>query len=272
MIKNIMTVDLEDFYNDLPYSEWNQYNGRVEETTMIVLDLFEKYNARATFFTLGYIAQKHPGLIELVKSKGHEIASHSFSHPNVSKMTRQDFEMDLIKSLQILRRVSGERILGFRAPYFSLNKHSLWAFSILRKYFRYDSSFFPVRFHYGLHNAPRHIYRMSDENPLEQDDNGKLVEIPMATLTLPVIGNIPAAGGIYLRFLPYYILKKGIETFNRKGLPAVLYIHPKDLDPKMPRIRTIPWYSYWGLDRATKKFESILRSFKFSPIREVISL
>ena len=272
VIRNIMSVDLEDYYCDLPFSTWNGYQSRVVDTTRAILNLFDKYKIQATFFTLGYIAERHPDLIEEVKSRGHEISSHGYSHRNLKNMSKESFELDLIKSLEILRKISKERILGFRAPFFSINKWNFWAFDVIKKYLRYDSSIFPVKLHYGLSEAPRSIYRMSDKYPLKDEADSKFIEIPMTTLRLPGIGNFPTAGGIYLRFLPYTLFKIAIEKFNKSGFPAVFYIHPKDLDPAMPRIQGYAWHNYWGLNRAAKKFESILRAFRFSSVREVIKL
>jgi polysaccharide deacetylase family protein (PEP-CTERM system associated) len=272
MITNILTIDLEDFYCDQPFSTWPKYKNRVVQTATSILNLLEAHKIDATFFTVGYIAQRHPELLEKVISKGHEIGSHSYSHGNIKKMAKQDFEKDLVHSLEILRKVSGERILGFRAPYFSISKENLWAFDVLRKHVRYDSSVFPVRFHYGFHEAPRYIYRMSEKNPLRHDEGSDFFELPMTTLRLPVAGNFPVAGGIYLRLWPSYLIKTGIEKLNKAGFPAVLYIHPKDLDRATPRLPGDPWHSYLGLNGAAKKFESVLKEFKFSSAREVISL
>jgi peptidoglycan-N-acetylglucosamine deacetylase len=271
MIKNIMSVDLEDYYCDLPFSTWSEYESRVVNTTKTILDLFEKYNVQATFFTLGYIAERHPGLIEEVSARGHEISSHGYSHTDLRNMSKESFESDLVKSLGILRKITGEKILGFRAPFFSISKQNFWAFDVMKKYLRYDSSVFPIKPHYGLPKAPRYIYRMSDQDPLKEDIDSKFIEIPMTTFRLPHIGNFPTAGGIYMRFLPYKLLKISIEKFNRSGFHATFYIHPKDLDPEMPRIPEYPWHTYWGLKRSTKKFESLLRSFRFSSVREVIT-
>jgi peptidoglycan-N-acetylglucosamine deacetylase len=125
MIQNMMSVDLEDYYCDLPFSTWNRYNSRVVETTRTLLELFGKFNVTATFFTVGYIAEKFPELIEEVRGKGHEISSHSYSHLNLRNTNRHDFEQDFIKSISVLRKISGEKVLGFRAPYFSINSHNL---------------------------------------------------------------------------------------------------------------------------------------------------
>lgn len=270
-MKNIMSVDLEDYYCDLPFHMWNNYENRVIKTTRTLLDLFEKYKIQATFFTLGYIAEKNPQLIEEIKSKGHEIASHGYSHTDVRKMTRESFESDLVKSLEILRKISGDKVLGFRAPFCSIDKQNFWAFDVMKKYLKYDSSIFPVRTPlYGIPDAPRHIYKMSDTDPLKEDKNGTLIELPLATLKIPFAGNIPIAGGFHLRFWPYLLLKLGIKQLNKAGFPAMCYIHPKDLDPGMPRLPEYAWHYYWGLKGAYKKFESLLKNFEFSSVREII--
>lgn len=273
MIKNVMTVDLEDYYCDLPFKRWDEYPSRIVDTTDILLELFEKHNISATFFTLGYIAQRHPELIEKIRTKGHEIASHGYSHTPMQKMpSKQDFESDLIKSLEIIRKVAGEKILGFRAPFFSINRQYLWAFKILRKYLNYDSSIFPVGLHYGLGCAPRYIYRMSENDPLMTDDNSSFTEIPMSTLKLRGIGNLPIAGGFYLRFVPFWIIRNGIRKLNEKSQHVVMYIHPKDLDTQMPRVKQYKWHYYWGVKDTRKKLEYLLKRFRFSSVKDVLNI
>jgi len=268
---NIISVDLEDNYCDMPFSTWNRFDSRILITTKVILDLFDKYDVKATFFTVGYIAQKYPGLIEKIKSKGHEIASHGYSHRRVSEMDEHSFELELIKSRDILERLAGEKVLGFRSPYFITGEQT-WIFKILKKYLRYDSSVFPVKPHYNSPNAPGYIYRVSDENPMEEDPQSSFIEIPMATLRLPMLGRLPIAGGFHLRFLPYSFLKLGINQLNKSGKPAMLYIHPEDLHPKRSHLPGYAWHYYWGLKGARKKFETLLRNFNFSSVREVLNL
>ena len=266
-----MSVDLEDYYCDLPISNWPQYQSRVVQTTEILLDLFSKYNVTATFCTLGYIADKHPELLEKIVSLGHEIASHSYSHLDARKISEQEFESDIKKSLISLEKVSNEKVRGFRAPFFSITKQNLSIFKILKKYFKYDSSIFPVKAPlYGIPNAPRFPYRISS-NPLEESQNSNFLEIPPSTLRIPIFGNIPIAGGFYLRFLPIDLIKFGIRKLNKNQEPAMFYIHPKDLDITMPRIDSYSWHYYYGLKNAKKKFESILKNFKFCSVREMYS-
>ena len=265
-----MSVDLEDHFCDLPFSTWENYESRVVKTTNVILKLFEKYNIEATFFTVGYVAAKHPELIEDITSHGHEIASHSYSHTDIRKMTKESFESDLRKSIEILQKLSGEKVLGFRAPWYSVDNTNVWAFDVMKKYLKYDSSVCPVKFHYGLPTAPRHIYKISNDDPFKENEEGSFVEIPMATSRLPGYGNIPTGGGIYLRFLPVYLIKRGIKKLNQLGFSAMCYIHSQDLDPHRPRLKGLAWHNFIGLNNAGKKFESLLKNFSFSSVRNVV--
>jgi len=252
--QNIMSVDLEDFFCDLPFESWSQYESRVLKSTNKILDLFDKYQIKATFFTLGYIAEKFPDLIKKIDNEGHEIASHSYSHLDIRKATEKEFENDIKKSTEILEKITGKKVLGFRAPYFSIDKKSFWAMKILSKYFKYDSSIFPVK------------------TPSIEDPKTKLIEIPLATDKIPIIGNIPIAGGFYLRFLPYFYIKYGLNKINNNNNSFIFYIHPKDLDPEMPKINEYAWHYYYNLKGSTKKFEKILKDFKFCSVKDFLKL
>ena len=272
-VTNIMSVDLEDYYCDLPFSEWSKYNSRVVKNTGKILELFEKYDVKATFFVLGYIAEKFPELIKKISDLGHEISSHTYSHIDLRKVNKEEFEKDFFKSINILEKITGKKVEGFRAPFFSINKNNYWVFKILSKNLTYDSSIFPVKTQlYGIPNAPRLIYKPSLKNIIQEDKEEKLIEIPMATHKIPLIGNIPIAGGFYLRFFPYWYMKWGIKKMNKEGNPAMLYIHPKDLDPEMPRIKEYNWYYYYNLKSASKKFENLLKDFKFGSVKRVLSI
>jgi len=268
-----MTVDLEDYFCDLDFNEWENYESRVVKLTTLLLDLFKKYNATATFFTLGYIAEKFPDLIEKIVREGHEIASHSYAHLDIRKITPQEFEKDFEKSIAILEKTSGEKVRGFRAPFFSIDHRSFWAFEMIRKRLRYDSSIFPVRTPlYGIPKAPRNMYKPSKMDPTINDDSEHFIELPPATFHFPIIGNIPIAGGFYLRFLPYFLIKSGIKKINKSGNFAMCYIHPKDLDQDMPKISQYNWYYYYGLQKALKKYERLLKDFKFESVREALRI
>ncbi|MCH7771971.1 MAG: DUF3473 domain-containing protein [Bacteroidetes bacterium] len=239
------------------------YTGIAEVDYNQVEDIVRRYQTEPT--EIDY------NRIEDIVKRGHEISSHGYSHTDIRKMNRSSFEEDLQKSLVILKKLSGENILGFRAPYFSVTKENFWVFDVLKKYLKYDSSIFPVRTSlYGIPDAPRSIYRLSDNNPLENDDAGNFIEIPLATLRLSYFGNLPVAGGFYLRFLPLWIIKTGIKKLNKSRFPAVCFIHPHDLDPEKPRVVGYHWRAYWGLKGASKKFESLLSTFSFSSVRETL--
>jgi polysaccharide deacetylase family protein (PEP-CTERM system associated) len=272
-ITNIMSVDLEDYYCDLPFLEWPKHESRIIKNTKLILEMFEKYDVKATFFVLGYIAEKFPDLIKKISALGHEIASHGYAHIDLRKVSKEQFEEDFFKSINILEKITGKKVEGFRAPFFSINENNYWVFEILSKNISYDSSIFPVKTQlYGIPNAPRSIYKPSLNNIVNEDIQGKLVEIPMATHRIPLIGNIPIAGGFYLRFFPYWYMKLGIKKMNKQGNPAMLYIHPKDLDPEMPRISEYSWYYYYNLKSAVKKFEKLLKDFKFSTAKDILAI
>ena len=142
-VSNIMSVDLEDYFCDLPFEEWSKYESRVVKNTEMILDLFEKYEVKATFFVLGYIAEQFPELIKKISELGHEIASHSYAHIDLRRVSKEKFEDDFIKSKNILEKITGKKVQGFRAPFFSINKNNYWVFEILNKNISYDSSVFP---------------------------------------------------------------------------------------------------------------------------------
>ena len=271
-MKNIMSVDLEDHFCDLPYNTWKNYESRVVESTNYLLDVFEKFNVKATFFTLGYIVEKHPELILDIKNRGHEISSHGYFHRDLRKINKDSFEKELIKSLEIIKKITGEKVLGFRAPWFSINKKNLWVFEVLKKYLKYDSSIFPSNFHYGLGDAPKHIYKISDDDPLSHNSESEFFEIPMTTLKIPIIGNMPVSGGIYLRTLPIKLIKKGINEINNLGYPNIFYVHPQDFDHKRPHLEGLAWHNFLGLKKSKNKFQKILESFEFSTVKDVLKI
>lgn len=273
MIKNIMSIDLEDYFCDLPFSEWSKYDSRVEQTTDLLLEVFDRYKIKATFFTLGYIADKFPNLIKKIHNKGHEIGTHGYSHLDLRKITREDFEKDFVKSLKSLESITGEKVLGFRAPFFSIDKDNFWVFDILRQHLKYDSSVFPVKTPlYGLSNAPRDIYHPSLNDITKKDDTQEFIEIPPLTYDILNTITIPAAGGFHFRFLPYFITRKAILQYNKNNKPAMFYIHPKDLDPKMPHLPEYKWHYYYGKKNVLKKFIELISEFKFTTAKEILRL
>lgn len=269
-MKNIMSIDLEDYFCDLPFSEWDKYESRVENTTYDILDMFEKYDIKATFFTLGYIAEKFPKLIKKLQKNGHEVASHSYSHIDLRKVSEKEVIEDLEKSINVIENITNEKILGFRAPFFSVSPNKSNVFNIIKKKFKYDSSVFPVKTNlYGIPNAPREIYHPSDDSFIKNDSKEEFVELPPLTSRF-LFMNIPIGGGFYFRFFPYFFTKNAIKNFNKNQQPAIFYFHPKDLDPDMPKIKEYSWHYYFGKKNIKKKFENLLSDFEFTSIKKYL--
>jgi len=268
---NALSIDLEYWW----CSEFlKRYLPEKREDLIIeslnpLLSLLDEYNTKATFFVLGTVAEKYPEIVEEIYEKGHEIASHLYSHKTLYELGREGFEKEIRKSINILSKYSP---IGFRAPSFSIDNSTGWAFEVLEKYgFKYDSSIFPIKtMLYGVPSAPVYIYKPSKDDVAKHDPNGRIIEFP---LTIFEFGkNVPIAGGFYLRILPLWFLKFGIKKIN-KNKPAVIYIHPWETYPGTPRLK-VPLFSrfvtYYGINSALKKFEALLKKFEFKPIREVL--
>ena len=267
-MKNVMTVDLEDWYCDLPFSDWEGMEDRVEEPTRYMLDLFEERGARATFFAVGYIAERFPELLREIRDRGHEVGTHTYSHMDLRRASDAEFERDLDRSIKAIEGITGKKVLGFRAPFFSVSRKRARQYDIIRQRLAYDSSVFPVRTGaYGMPGAPRFAYRPAPGSFDEGD--GDFVEMPPLTLRLAGF-NLPAGGGFYFRALPYGVVSRAIKRANGQGRRAVFYIHPKDLDPGMPKIPGYGWHYYCGKKGARRKFEKLLSDFEFVSAAEAL--
>jgi polysaccharide deacetylase family protein (PEP-CTERM system associated) len=221
---------------------------------------------QATFFVLGYVADKFPDLIRRVAEGGHEIGLHGYYHFRVDQSTSARFEEDLLRGKAVVEQACGAVLRGFRAPMWSINGKSLWALEILaREGFVYDASVFPTRnMLYGYPSAPRAPYY-----PLPEEE---LIEIPMSTVKLCGL-KLPISGGFYLRLLPYGVLKWGLRRINREGLPGIVYLHPWDLDPGQPLINPTPRERithYYNLSTTERKLKRLLMDFSFAPMIEII--
>jgi polysaccharide deacetylase family protein (PEP-CTERM system associated) len=238
-----------------------------------VLELLDKYETRATFFVLGIVAEKHPGIVAEIHSRGHEIASHAYSHKTLYELGEVGFEEEIGKSSRLLESITGERPIGFRAPSFSIDNSTKWAFKVLTKYgFKYDSSIFPVKtMLYGIPNAPSEPYKPSMDDVARHDPEGDIIEFPLAVLKLG--RNIPVAGGFYMRVLPLWFVKFAIRRVNR-ARPAVIYLHPWELYPLTPRLKGVPLFprfvTYHGINSGLKKTEGLLDNFEFKPLRDFL--
>lgn len=200
---NALSIDLEYWWCSEFLTEYlpEKRDDQFPESVIPLLDLLDKYKTKATFFVLGAVAEHHPDLIEEIYNKGHEIACHAYSHKTLYELGREEFEKEITKSLELIGKYNP---IGFRAPSFSINNETKWAFEILEKYgFKYDSSIFPIKtMLYGVPNAPVNMYRPSKKDVSKHDPNGTIVEFPLTVINMGK--NVPIAGGFYLRALPFW--------------------------------------------------------------------
>lgn len=271
---NCFTVDVEDYFHicGLPDyqdpSRWDSLPSRVEANTERVLNLLDREGVKATFFVLGWVAQRFPDLIRKIASYDHEIASHGFNHSLIYEMTPEQFREDLKKSIDMLEQIVEQKVLGFRATSFSIKKQCLWALDIVAELgLKYDASMFPAtREHGGIPGTNRFLHRWSCEN------GTNLWEFPMSTAN--ILGKtIPFTGGGYLRLFPIDWICDGVRRLNTQRQPAIFYIHPREFDPEQPRL-PMPAYRrfkcYYNLAKTEPKLRKLLSQFQFKPIREVI--
>jgi polysaccharide deacetylase family protein (PEP-CTERM system associated) len=274
-LKNALSIDLEDWFcvHNLSHvikpAEWDKCELRIHESTRRVLNLLEKHDTRATFFVLGWIAERAPELIRELEDKGHEIAVHGYNHLLLTEITPSEFDEDLARALETIKACGIKQpLLGFRAPSFTVvEKTKDWALGTLEKYnLKYDSSVFPVGFHpdYGMAHAPLNPYRIT----------AKLQEFPMSCLE--VFGKrLPFCGGGYFRLFPYAYTKYCMKRCNADGRSAVFYLHPWELDPGQPKIklpRSKALRHYRNLDQTEKRLDALLGDFQFTTVKEVLGL
>jgi polysaccharide deacetylase family protein (PEP-CTERM system associated) len=265
---NALTVDVEDWYQGIEIGpdQWGSFESRIGESLPRILDLFAERNTRGTFFILGWIAERYPDLVRRIAAAGHQIGTHGYSHRLVYRMERSQFEEELRHSIHALEDIAGCCVDAHRAPFFSITKESLWALDALQANgIKVDSSIFPVRnYRYGIPDSPRFPYWHTTEG-------GRIAEFPLSTVR--IMGrNMPMAGGFYLRALPYPILRRAVSAINKEGRPAIIYIHPWEVDPEHPRIplpKRIALTHYYNLRSTEGKLRRLLREFAFAPLGEI---
>lgn len=274
---NAISIDVEDWFqvsdfeSVVQFSRWDDFESRVVRNTRRILELLGRYGIRGTFFILTWNAERFPALVKEIDAAGHEIATHGYAHRLVYTQTPKEFRADLQRSLHILEDLTGKKVLGYRAPSFSITKESMWALDVLLELgLRYDSSIFPLRDKlYGIADSYRFPY------VVRQQGSQDLIEFPMSTVRVRHT-NLPLAGGAYFRLLPYAFFRWGMKKLNREGKSTVLYLHPWEIDPEQPRIaaRGKRGYSshYWNLQATEKKLVRLLQDFSFAPMREVLAL
>lgn len=267
---NALSIDLEDWfaaYNlRINFRDWDKQDFRVVESTYKLLDLFSKHQVHGTFFVLGWVAEHAPDLICEVEQRGHEIATHGYSHTLITQMTPAEFEADIVKALAVTQPLVQHPIRGFRAPSFTITAKTLWALDILVKHgIQYDSSIFPINFHpdYGIPDAPLDIHPRQG-----------LIEVPLSVAE--VMGRrLPCSGGGYFRLLPYTLTERLMHRCNSQGRPVIFYLHPWEVDPGQPR-QPLVWSKrlrhYYNLDKTLSRLDKLLSRFQFVPIKELLAL
>jgi polysaccharide deacetylase family protein (PEP-CTERM system associated) len=273
---NAMTVDVEDYFHVSALSEvisrkdWERLEFRAENSTNRLLTLFADKGVRATFFVLGWVAQRSPKLIRKIHDAGHEIACHGLSHELVYRQTPEVFLDETRTSKSLLEDTIGAPVIGYRAASYSITSKSLWALDILCDLgFKYDSSIFPISHdRYGISNAS------TSPGPIAAPNGASIVEFPLSTCRMLGM-KIPVAGGGYFRLLPYWFTRWALSRVNRKDeLPFVFYLHPWEIDPDQPRFANANWVSrfrhYNNLEVCEQRLRSLLGDFRFATMREVL--
>jgi len=272
---NALTVDLEEYFQVSNFdklidrADWDAKPSRVIEPTRRLLDLFDETESRATFFALGWIAERNPKLLREIVDRGHEIACHGYGHELVYELGPERFRSDLRRARAAIEEATGIAVRGYRAPSYSITKESLWALPILvEEGFDFDSSIFPVRHpRYGIPDFARRPVR------LEFDGGGSIREFPLTTLSLGLF-NLPLAGGAYLRFLPPALFRWGLARLEAADQPTVLYVHPWEIDADQPRqavSRRIQINHYHNLDATEARLGGLLKRFEFTALGDVLN-
>jgi polysaccharide deacetylase family protein (PEP-CTERM system associated) len=264
-ITNALTIDVEDYFQVSAFAphirrgDWDSMECRVERNIERVLALLADANARATFFTLGWIAERYPALVRRIADGGHELASHGFAHQRASEQPRAEFLADIRLAKAILEDIAGHEVRGYRAPSFSIGASNPWAFdAIAEAGYRYSSSLYPIRHdHYGVPDAPRFAHEVRPG----------LLEVPIATVRM-LQTNWPAGGGGYFRLLPYALSRWSIRRINaRDRRPAMFYFHPWELDPGQPRVpgpgAKTQFRHYVNLRRMAPRLTRLFRDFRW---------
>jgi polysaccharide deacetylase family protein (PEP-CTERM system associated) len=274
-IVNAMSIDVEDYFQVSAFDavverdRWDGFPSRVVANTERILSIFDEGRVKATFFILGWVAERFPALVRTIADGGHEVASHGYGHRLVYEQTPEAFREDIRRSKQLIEALSGQAVFGYRAPSYSITRQSLWALDVLvEEGFGYDASIFPVRHdRYGIPDAPRHPHAL-------QRAAGALTEVPPSTVRMGSV-NLPVAGGGYFRLLPYGWTRWGISRINtQERRPAIFYLHPWEIDPDQPRLEASAvsrFRHYRNLDKTEGRLKRLLRDFQFGRIRDVVA-
>jgi polysaccharide deacetylase family protein (PEP-CTERM system associated) len=268
---NVFSVDVEDYFHVEAFSDivgperWSDFPCRVERNTHKVLDLLDEYRVEATFFILGWVADKYPHLVREIVARGHEPACHSYWHRLIYKLDKDEFAADTRRAKDVIEQAAGEAVFGYRAPSYSITMQSLWALDVLAASgFTYDSSIFPIRHDvYGIPDAPRRPF-------LVTTPSGPIVEFPISTFRMVGEQNLPVGGGGYLRILPFWYTKLGYRRTQAEKLPLIAYVHPWEVDPEQPRLggrRRSRLRHYTNLAKMDNRLRRLFTLGKFTSFR-----
>lgn len=273
---NVMTIDLEEWFvvqaleSEYGINRWHDQKSTIVANTRRVLELLRRHDVRATFFVLGWCAKEHPGLIKMISDQGHEIGCHSYYHRRIDLMQPDEFRRDTLRAMHAIMEACGARPRGYRAPSWSINHRIPWAFEILSELgFEYDSSIFPIKHDlYGMPDGPRHLFLMKCKN------DRYLYEIPASTYRF--LGkNMPAAGGGYLRHMPYWYTQRVVRRMNHQNQPAIVYIHPWELDPNPPMVEGLSLLqrlrSHGSTNLLAIKLNKLLNDFAFTTMSHYLA-
>ncbi|MDQ3706369.1 MAG: DUF3473 domain-containing protein [Chloroflexota bacterium] len=266
---NGISVDVEDWFqafDECPLPTWERHEHRLTRSLERTLQLFEEQGVKATFFVLGYNAERYPHLVSMIRGSGHELGTHGYSHRLIYTQTPGEFREEMKRAIGVVEEISGERVIGHRAAAFSITPRSIWALDVLLELgIRYDSSIFPVRhYRYGWPGAPEGFCRIKRES-------GSIVELPLPTWRFGKL-RLPVGGGAYQRIFPEFYIYAALRRINRGGQRFVLYMHPWELDPAQPRAavqRHVAWSHYANLKNGWARYARMLREFRFAPLREL---
>lgn len=265
-----LSVDVEDYYqveafaHIVPKDEWDRFPSRVERNTEALLDLFDETGQRGTFFTLGWVARRHPGLVRRVAARGHEVASHGMTHRMLTELVPESFRAEARESKALLEDLAGAPVTGFRAPSYSVGEGTLWALEVLAETgYAYDSSIYPIRRRrYGYPAGPTRPARMP------AGGRGTIAEFPLPTVPLGPV-RVPVLAGAYLRLLPRWVSIAAARWHRDRGLPFVANVHPWEIDPEQPTIgrsRLATWTHYARLGTTRDTLRAVLASGRFAPV------
>jgi len=273
-VQNALSFDVEDYFQvaalaaAVDRSAWDAQPSRVVANTMRLLEMLAEHGVRATFFVLGWIAERHTGIVRDIAAAGHEIACHGYSHELVYRQTAASFREETSRARAILEDQAQTHIRGYRAATWSITRRSLWALDILaEQHFEYDSSIFPTHHDlYGIVDAPRGPHRLNLPN------GATLLEFPPSTVRLGAV-NFPVAGGGYFRLLPLEVTRWAIRRINREGLPFLFYLHPWEIDAAQPRLKVglkSRFRHYTNIASCERKFSSLLAEFPMEPVCDAL--